>query len=316
MATSGSTNYTNNRNDIVFTALRKVGVGAEGETPSNQAVRDASNDLERIVKGLQADDLHLYKYDEYVLFLEKNKQSYNLGRSGDRVVVKDNLTTTSLSAAAVATDTTITVASASGILDGDNIGVLCSDQTIHWTTVNGSPAGTTITLTDAMDAAAASAAAVYVFTNKAPRPLSVTSARVQISATNETPLHVGGREDYFMLSNKAATGVTTQIYYNPRLGNGKLYVWPTIADEGKYINLTVQAPIEDFDTGVNEPDLPVETFQMLVWMLAEDLAPEYGVDDSTFAMIKDQASKWYNKALAFDDEKADITFDLDRSGYY
>ena len=177
--------------------------------------------LSGIVKGLQADDLPIpYKYDEYVLFLEKNKQSYNLGRSGDRVVVKDNLTTTSLSAAAVATDTTITVASASGILDGQyrrslprpNNLIDNSKRIACWNHNY---------LTDAM-------------TRRPPAQQQSMFSRIRLPGRYQLRVRayrfpprmkllfmlVAGKIT-FMLSNKAATGVTTQIYYNPRLGNGK-----------------------------------------------------------------------------------------------
>lgn len=62
---------------------------------------------------------------------------------------------TTLSVAAVSTDTTITVASATGISSGDNIAVLLDDGTTHFTTVNGAPSGSVVTLTAAMPGAAA-----------------------------------------------------------------------------------------------------------------------------------------------------------------
>lgn len=63
---------------------------------------------------------------------------------------------TTLSAGADASDTSVTVASATGIESGDVIGIELTDETTHWTTVSGAPAGTTVTLTDGLSGAASS----------------------------------------------------------------------------------------------------------------------------------------------------------------
>lgn len=78
----------------------------------------------------------------------------SIGTDTGRLLVTQRVDTT-LTVAAVATNTTITVASATGINTGDNIAVLLDDDTTHFTTVNGAPAGNVITLTAAMPSAAA-----------------------------------------------------------------------------------------------------------------------------------------------------------------
>lgn len=307
MATSGSTDHNNTRNEIIESALRKCGQLAEGETASSQQLDDAAEDLERLVKALQAQGLHLWKYEELVLFLEADKQSYSIGPTGDRVVSKDDLTTTTLSAAASSGASTVAVTSATGISDGDNIGIVMDDNTIHWTTVNGAPVSTTVTLTTVTDDDAASGNKVYVFTSKASRPLQITHGRTQVDTTSEIPLRALGREDYFRLSNKSASGVPVEFYYNPTLTNGTLYIWPTVADERQYLNLTSQMPIEDFDAAGNNPDLPAEWLQTLIWGLAAEIYPEYGVTDPiTVQKIEKNAEKWLDLASGFDVEEADI----------
>jgi hypothetical protein len=78
----------------------------------------------------------------------------SIGTDTGRLTVTHRVDTT-LSVAAVATDTTITVASATGIASGDTIAILLDDETTHFTTVNGAPAGNVVTLTVAMPGAAA-----------------------------------------------------------------------------------------------------------------------------------------------------------------
>lgn len=311
MTLSGSSDYNNTRNEILYTAMRKCGMLAEGETPTAQMIADAADCLERVIKAWQAEGLHLWTYAEYRLFLETAKYKYSLGSTGDHIVDVDNLTTTSIKVAGSQSDTTIDVDSITGISTGDNIGIVMDDNTIHWTTVNGSPAGDTVTLTAALDGDTAIGKAVYVYTSKAVRPLQITHGRTQVTLTNETILEILGREDYFSLSNKSSTGVPVQIYYNPSLTNGTLYIWPVVNNETYYLNLTVQKPIDDFDAAGNNPSLPVEWLQPLIWNTALDLAPEYGVDDSLYSMIKERADYWYERILESDTEQSDIIFTVE-----
>ena len=57
--------------------------------------------------------------------------------------------------------------------DADNIGIELDDGTIQWTTINGAPAGSTVTLTDALTDDVASGNAVYVYTAKTNRPMKL-----------------------------------------------------------------------------------------------------------------------------------------------
>ncbi len=78
----------------------------------------------------------------------------SIGTTTGRHLVTNRVDTT-LSVAALAADTTITVASAIGIATGDNIAILLDADTTHFTTVNGAPAGSVVTLTAAIPSAAA-----------------------------------------------------------------------------------------------------------------------------------------------------------------
>lgn len=66
-----------------------------------------------------------------------------------------NGTSTTLTVAAVTTDTALTVASITGFAAGEHIGIALDDGTQHRTTVNGAPSGSTINITDAMPSGAA-----------------------------------------------------------------------------------------------------------------------------------------------------------------
>lgn len=307
MATSGSTDHTNTRNQIIESALRKMGQLPEGETASAQQVADASRDLENLVKSLQTQGINIWKSEELVLFLANEQQSYALGPTGDRLVSKDSLIITELGADEAATQTSLTVDSITDIADNYIIGITLDDRTIHWTAVNGTPVGATVIVDDALPSAASSGNKVYAFSAKAPRPLRITQARVQLDDTNEMELEILSEEDYFGLSNKSTASTPNSFYYKPTLVNGKLYVWPTVADERQYLNLSAKMPIEDFDAAGNNPDYPVEWHQPLIWLLCSEVYIEYGVTDpATVTKIEKQAEKWFKIVSDYDVEEADI----------
>ena len=310
MATSGSDDYSVTRNDIVQAALRKVGQLGEGEVPTAQQTNDGADDLERMVKLWQAAGLHLWKYEEMILFLVGSQKSYDLGTTTTENWLKESdLVSTTTAADAAISATAITVASITGIASGDIVGIITDDTTIHWDVVNGAPAGTTVTLTTGLDVAATSGAIMYAYTSRGVRPLQITQIRTQIDDNSEITHRMISRDEYFGLANKAATGSAIQSYYNPRLGSGRLFPWPTAQDERQFLNVSAQISIEDFDGSGNSPDFPAEWFDPLVWGLAERFLSEYGViDPVTVQLVTSMAARTYEMAEDFDSEDTSLVF--------
>lgn len=81
MATSGSTNWSLNRNQVITGALRKLGVLASGGTPSAAQISDATDALNAIVKALQADGMPLWKITSTSFDTAADTTSYNIGPS-------------------------------------------------------------------------------------------------------------------------------------------------------------------------------------------------------------------------------------------
>lgn len=96
----------------------------------------------------------LYKANTTVPTQSLLQSGESIGTTTGRHLVTARVDTT-LSVAAAAAATTITVVSATGIATGDNIGILLDDDTTHFTSVNGAPVGSVVTLTAAMPSAAA-----------------------------------------------------------------------------------------------------------------------------------------------------------------
>ena len=79
MSTSGSTNFSTTRDDIIKGALRLCGALALGETPTTDQVTEASEALNMLVKAWAADGMALWARGEYTLPLTLGSQSYSIG---------------------------------------------------------------------------------------------------------------------------------------------------------------------------------------------------------------------------------------------
>lgn len=312
MATSGTATWNPSRNQIVRSALRKVNAIASGSAPSAQQLSDANHALNAMVKSLQATGMHIWTETEGVLFPVAEQSRYGLGGGAtDRVA--GPFTQTTVSVDADLGDSTIAVASTTGISASDNLGVVLADGTIQWTTVS-SKTSTTITLAATLTDAVADGAAVFAYTSLIVRPLKIVAARrYDILSGNETPIDPMSRSDYFDLPRKAETGAINQFFYDPQLGTGYLYLWqpPTVVDE--LVKFTWWRPIEDFNAAGDNADLPQEWIAALEWGLAQELSTEYPVSDRVYRRIVMNAERHLDNVSGFDREETSIRFEPARS---
>jgi len=301
MATSGSVDYTLNRNRIIASALRKLGALAQGETPTNEEYDEASENLNMMIKHWQTQGLKLWTRTEGVLIQAASQESYTLGpNSTDHATTVDDLVKTEIATAGVIGDLTIDVDSITGISTGDVIGIKTSSTDIHWTTVNGAPTGTTITITAPLDAAVAVDNEVYAYTSVIERPLKIMKARVRNSDDSETPIDVVVRDKYFNLTLKSSTGRVNTVYYDPQIDDGVLYVWPTADDVTDQIRFTFKRQIEDMDAAANNFDFPAEWFLTITYNLAVVLNAEY--DNPLTNDFKQDAAAMLRDLMAYNTE--------------
>lgn len=79
MSTSGTATFGRNRDQLIASALRKIGAFESGETPDDQSVRDASDALNAMVKHWQATGIHIWRMAEATLTPVVGQTSYVLG---------------------------------------------------------------------------------------------------------------------------------------------------------------------------------------------------------------------------------------------
>ncbi len=275
MTTSNSVDFDLTRNEIIKAALQKIEAIGQGETPNATQYTESSIALNALVKAWHGVGMPLWTQKQGYVLPVSAVSSCSLGPAGGHATL--SYTRTQTSVAAVSGASTITVDSVTGISTGYYIGVELEDGTMHWTTVNGAPAGLVVTLTGVLTDDVAIDADVYVYQTKLQRPLRVTDAYIIGNTGAEYKINTVGRDTYFSLGNKDSEGIPNQIYYDSQIGNGVLHFYPRFADGNNVISFTFQRPLEDFDSSTDNPDFPQAWIRPLIFGLAYDLSWDYGM---------------------------------------
>lgn len=310
MAKSGSTNYSVTRNDIITESLQICGVVEEGGTASANQLTDCSRTLNMLVKNQMTDALQLWLNTEIVVFPVKNQKTLTFAVSnGDRMCLTSELVTTKLSGSHASGATSITVDSITGISASDVIGVVTDDNGIHWTTVNGSPSGSTITLTSGLSSTASDNDRVFTYTTAFTQKVSrINNAYIRTTDETDIPIEVIARGDYVNLSSKTLSGRPNQIYFDPQYLTSAVNIWPVFDDS--YTNdrlyLYVTRYLEDFDAATDDADYPQEWYMPLAWTLAMYVGGKYGVTGARLKEISERAIDLKDRALDFDVENQSI----------
>lgn len=306
MASSGSIDFNQTKSEIIKDAMLDCGAIAAGETPDADESADVSRALNRMVKGWHTQGIHLWTWRELTLFLVKSQVQYALGTGGDHATL--TAVKTELAADAATSATSLTVDSITGISAGDNIGVELDDGTLHWDTQSGSPSSSTLTLTTGLASAASTDNHVYAYTTLIDRPLRITNVRRRDEAGNDIPILTFSREEYFDTPNKSAQSATTQVYYDPKLTNGQMYLWPAPNTVRDRILADGAFPIEDFDAAGDNPDFPQEWLNALVKNLAFNIANQFSTPDNLYLRIKSEAFETLEAVKDWDQEPEDTYF--------
>lgn len=306
MATSGSVNYTVTRDDIITEALEQIGVLAEGESPSANQLTSSARTLNMLVKSLQNVCKNLHVRQTLYLFQDGSTKTYTVDGSTARCV--DLFDATTVTTAASSGASTIVVSSIGNIVANANIGIELDDGTRQWTTVSGSPAGTTVTLAATLTDDVAAGNTVFAYTTLANKPLKIEHAYVQNLSTPTAPIdtsiEIANRSDYLEMSNKGTTGQATLIYPDYQLSSVKLSIWPVAASVDDVITMSVWRTIEDFDAASNDADFPQHWYLALAYRLAVLLAPKYGIPPSIYAQLRNTADELQMDAEAHEVEES------------
>lgn len=151
------------------------------------------------------------------------------------------------------------------------------------------------------------------------KPMRVNSIRRRVTTgSTDTPLWPLSREEYFDLPNKTTAAVPVNWYYDTLRALGTLYIWPTASTAvaaAQTLQVTYLRRIEDFDASNNDPDLPQEWLEALIWNLADNLETEYPVNNPRrAAKIERMAAESLAAIESFDTEPASLFLQPDWHG--
>lgn len=325
MATSGSTNFSRNRQQACLGALGKLGVYGIGRTPSAEDMTLASDTLNMMMKSWSAQGLHLWAKEEAVLFLSQYEAKYNLGNTSTNAYccLSSDLVTTKLNASVAVNGTSVTTISTTGMTVGDYIGIVLDDKSLYWTTIATIPSSTTLTLTVGVTGVASSSNLVFTFTNRIYKPLRILSAQLiggydagSSSTQIERYLNIIAYQDYRELIDKTTNGDVNQLMYQPKNTNGLLNLYPRPSDCSYRIQFTYERIIEDLDTITDDFDMPVEWMECIIWQLAARLAPDFSLEDKAAKMIIPLASQLLDALKNWDTEITEVQLQPGSRGYY
>jgi hypothetical protein len=315
MSTSGTSTFNATRDQIILASLRKLQAISATETAVNPTlISNCAFQLNALVKSLNATGLHIWTEEEATIFLQPSQVSYTIGGTTTDNIT-GNFTQTTLLAAAASGASSISVASATGFGASFFVGVALANGNISWSTQVGAASGSTVTLAAGLTGAANAGAAVYVYQSQIVRPLRVVSARrFNIPSSIDTMMTPFARIDYRNMPNKNDPGEPTQFFYDPRGGannQGVFFVWPAPATVNDAVKMTWWRPIQDFTTAGNNPDLPNEWIDALIWNLARKLWAEFPISQVLKQTIDEEAAASLDNVAGWDREPESYLFGFD-----
>lgn len=313
MALSGSSDHGNTALDLIEEAFLHIGELSEGDSLTGDMVARGRKTLNNLVKFLATKGHRLWKLQDNVLFLNQNQNEYALGPGGDKAAQVSDVSFTALSAAALSAATTLTVSSIAGIAASDNIGVKLTSGALFWTTVSGTPSGSTVMLASALTGAAASGNRVYAYPSGITKPMRIKNAYCRVSGTlpslgttSDIPMRAIGIKDYDLMPSKSATGYPTQYSFQPRRLDSLLKLFPMAGRADSLMFFKGEMQLQDLDANNNDLDVPSEWFLPLGFALADILSGQYGVDDVMAERVAGYRKEYMPEVDGWDAETADV----------
>lgn len=126
------------------------------------------------------------------------------------------------------------------------------------------------------------------------RPLRINSAYVTDSDSYNHPVEILTKRQYDDIPDKTQTGRPFNLYYNPTVPNGTIYLF-YVPDTAETLHIVSYKPLTDpaqlTDNLADTTGIPRAYHNPLAWALVQELAPEYGIDPSLYMQRRALESK-------------------------
>lgn len=141
-----------------------------------------------------------------------------------------------------------------------------------------------------------------------PKPLKVSQVILDYYES-PTELELIDKQSYNIYRNDVTVGNPNVAHYEPLRTTGILRLFPLPSPElvvGGTIDVYHQTTLQDVDTAADELDFPVEWIRLLVYELAVDLAPVYGLPTSERNLLVRERDLLKMQAMNFDVEEGSV----------
>lgn len=136
-------------------------------------------------------------------------------------------------------------------------------------------------------------------------PVKILSAVLRNTDNDDIPMEEITREQYDAIAGKSDTGDPTQWLYEREYEYGTLYLNLIPSDLSDTIVMTYHRALYDVDTSDLDVDFPQQWHMTLVYLLAVNMAPRYGMDPTPFKGLLEEARE---NANTFYPEKTTMYF--------
>lgn len=313
MATSGSWNFSINRNELIKAALRAARIIGKDQTPDDGHITTGAEALNMLVKQFQgpidgAFGRKAWSRQRVTLFLAKGQQRYLIGPATTDARATAQYGRTTISAAEASGQTTLSITATTdtttqpgttvSMTASDFIGIEQDDGTIHWSTISSTGAGPTVVIASALTAAAAAGNYVWWFTSRSQRPILVETAVLRDENGKDRELGLYTEvEDYERFPDKGADGDPSSMLVEYQRINTAVTFDVQPNDVTKVVSMSVLYPMEDYDASSDDVAFPQEAYRALKFMLAGDLWVEYKDGDPPvwLARLIDQSKAFFDR---------------------
>ena len=272
MATSGSTDFTVTRDEIIIEALELVDALATGQTVPTTDTTSASRSFNMYIKALQLEGTNLWT----------------------RTRIEEVLTASTV---VTGSDTNAYVCTRSHTSSTTTEPITGTNWSSYWEKTSATSGGAWADVTAYNYVGDFTLSSAYINID------SIFIREVSNGEHSDYDIDIKPLGDYFSLSDKYSNGrgVPLNLYVDEQLSGITGYLYPT-PEAGMIAHMLVNRVIEDFDAGTDNPDFPVRWFEALSYGLAVRLAPKYGIWGDKLAQLSGMYEGKLTKARKDDKE--------------
>ena len=267
---SGSTDWVRTRDEIIIRALRIVGAVSMGDTPSSDAITEATEALNAIVKQLQTRGVRLWSQDWVQKYVSNTDQCSTVGTN--YYCIRDG--------------------------SGNSARQPTSGSLWRMYWKEGGASGASID-----DEVSYTCANIFY---PASNVLDIDKMFIR-DGEDDYELDKITVKEYMQIPDKYPSDRPTKFCMEHGM-TAKVHLYPVPDDYRYVIYYLATTSLEDFDSSGDLPDFPVRYIEMLTWKLASRMASEKRLTVAERLYIDQQADMYWRELITDDNENVDTEF--------